>query len=329
MSDKDAYLSNDDNDSQYAGDLGITDAVDTEWSSVTPMGEAMKNAYTGVTEGEMSDIFAAGADFIANAASFEIDPLNWLISAGLTFLIDFVQPLEDLLSLFTGNAERIEGYAKTWEQLGAALSPLADATQQAAADGLVEWEGKDAEAAKARLIDFGWGIRATGREASAIAGLLTLFSKIMAAAQQIIIGIMATLIEWMIIEWAAAMAAAGPTMGASVAAAGTATAVQATNATSRAVRIVDQVVSLLSRIGALLSKILPGALKANVASSVVKFAGASPVASTAVRVGGSVLGDAANFIGPGGNVATGIWKNADADDPPAPAEIDRALDPSR
>ncbi|MFK3979033.1 hypothetical protein ACI2K4_01510 [Micromonospora sp. NPDC050397] len=326
----DAYLSNDGGDDPYAGDLGITDAVDLDPKSVLPLGEATANLYTGITEGEWSDIYAGAADLVGNAFSFAIDPLNWLISAGLTFLIDFVQPLEDLLSLFTGNAERIEAYAQKWQELGAALVPLGAATLQAANDQLIEWQGKDAEAAKARLTEFSEAIRATGGEAASIAGLLTLFSKIMAAAQQIIIGIMATLIEWMIIEWVAAMALAGPTMGGSVAAAGAATAVQATSATSRAVQVVDKVITLLNKIGALLGKILPGPLKTNVGSSVIEFSAASATLSTGIRIATSVLADWRGYSGPFVNVSTGGIKNEQAGDPQmSDSEIDEALDTNR
>lgn len=326
----DAYLSNDPGGSPYVGNLGITNAFDIDPSSVLPLGEAAKNLYTGITEHDLADVFAGAGDLIGNAVSVWADPLNWLISAGLSFLIDFFQPLEDLLSLFTGNAERIEAYAAKWMQLGQALVPLGEATLQAANDQLIEWEGRDAAAAKARLAGFSEAVKATGGECASIAGLLVLFSKIMAAAQQIIIGIIATLVEWAIVEWAAAMGLAGPTMGGSVAAASAATAVQATEATTRAVRIVDKVVTLLYKIGRLLQKILPGPLASRVADSVLKFSGASATGSTVARITGSVLGSGSNYVGPVAGVGTGIGRNQQAGDPSmSDKEIDEALDRER
>jgi hypothetical protein len=329
--DDDAYLSNNSDDgSQYAGNLGITDAIDHKWDSVVPLGEAGKNIYTGITEGEMVDLWAGASDLIGNGIAFVADPLNWLISAGLTFLIDFVQPLEDLLSLVTGNAERMEPYAEQWEQLGKALVPLAAAIRQAATDDLIEWAGQDATAAKTRLLEFADAVQATGGEAASISGLLTLFSKIMAAVQQLIIGIIATLIEWMIIEWAAAMAAAAPTMGGSVAAAGAATAVQSTVATTRAVRIIDRVVDLLVKIGRVLERALPPALRSKVGESVVQFSGASATLSTVARIGGDVMKDWRSWTGPFSNVTTGGAKNGMADGPGmSDQQIDEALDVNR
>ncbi|WP_091666105.1 hypothetical protein [Micromonospora auratinigra] len=326
--DNDAYLSNNTDDgSQYAGNLGVTNAVDLAPDSVLPMGEATKNIYTGIQSHEWSDVVSGVADFGANALAFSLDPLNWLISAGLTFLIDFVQPLEDLLSLVTGNSERMEPYAEQWQQLGAALVPLAEAVRQAANDELIEWVGRDAAAAKARLLEFADAIEATGGEAASLSGLLTLFSKLMGAAQQIIIGIIATLIEWMIVEWAVAMAAAAPTMGGSVAAAGAATGVQATVATSRAVRVIDKVVRLLLRIRELMAKVLPAPLMAKVGESVVDFRGGAAVLSTGLRIVGGVLRDPAGYAGPAVNLGTGAWKNhAAGDSRLSDAEIDTRLD---
>ncbi|MFJ8580228.1 hypothetical protein [Micromonospora sp. NPDC093277] len=328
--DDDAYLSNNSPaDGQYAGNLGITDAIDYRWDSVVPLAGSVKSLYTGISEGEMTDVWAGATDLIGNAVTFAADPLNWLITAGLSFLIDFVQPLEDLLSLVTGNAERIEPYGGQWEQLGRALVPLAAAIRQAATDDLIEWAGRDATAAKTRLLEFADAVEATGGEAASIAGLLTLFSKIMTAAQQLVIAIIATLIEWMIIEWAVAMAAAAPTFGGSVAAAGAATGVQATVATSRAVRIIDKVVSLLLKIGRLLERVLPAALQAKVASSVIDI-GSSATLSTVGKIGIGVLADWRNWVSPLSAASTGIAGAVTSDGPGmTDQQIDDALDVER
>ncbi|HEY1177365.1 MAG TPA: hypothetical protein VGF17_14510 [Phytomonospora sp.] len=267
----DAYVSNDDADSQYAGNLGITNAVDTDPVSTIPLVEAGKNTWEGITQGDMDALTAGVLDFAGNAIAFVSDPLNWLITAGLTFVIDFFQPLEDLLSLVTGNAERVEGYANKWKQAAEALPALGDAAKQAADDGLIGWKGKDATAAKARIGTFGEAIKATGEEVNAVASLLVLFSKLMSAAQQIIIGLIATLVEWMIVTWVAAMAAAVPTAGASTAAAGTASVAATATQTSRAVKIIDTVVTFLTKIGKFLNKLLPPKLRQNVLNNVTEL----------------------------------------------------------
>ncbi|MEV0650230.1 hypothetical protein AB0I28_33715 [Phytomonospora sp. NPDC050363] len=308
----DAYVSNDDADSQYAGNMGPTAAVDTDPVSTIPLVEATKNTFVeGIAKGDMDALFAGVMDFAGNAISFVADPLNWLITAGLTFLIDFFQPLEDLLSLVTGNAERVEGYANKWKQAAEALPALGDATKQAADDGLVTWKGKDAEAAKARLGTFSEAVKATAEEVNSVASLLVMFSKLMSAAQQIIIGLIATLVEWMIVTWIAAMAAAVPTAGASTAAAGVATTTTTAVQTSRAVKIIDTVVSFLAKIGNFLNKLLPPSLRQAVARNVTELQAFRAFdVKTAMQVMGNSLKGWTTYSGSGASAASGAEQAA-------------------
>lgn len=330
MTDKDAFLSNNKDDGDgYHGNLGITDAVDTKPSSVVPFWSDGEGIYKGISKGEWDEAVAGAGDILGNAVAFAMDPLNWLISAGLTFIIDFFQPLEDLLSLVTGNSERLQPYADKWKEMAAALPPLGDAIVQAATDHLVEWQGKDADAAKKKLTEFAAAVKATGGEADSISGLLSLFSAIMNAAQQIIIGILATLIEWAIITWTAAMAAAAPTFGGSVAAAGTATTVEVTVSTSRAVSTIDRVVTILNKLGGMLEKILPGALKSRVGSSVVQF-GAEATLKNLGKISLSTLTDPRGLISPIVTLGSGIYKGATSDGSDMSDEqIDDALDKNK
>ena len=256
----DAYLSNDDNSDPY------NNAFDTDVKSMIPLWGGLKGTGTGlyslVTEQDWSDLMAGLNDLGNNAYAFWGDPLNWLVSTGLTFLIDFFQPLEDLLSLITGNAERIESYAGQWKAMGDALIPLAEATRDAANNQLIEWKGLDATAAKARLNEFSDGIEATSGEAASISALLSYFSTLMAAAQGIITGILATLIEWAIISWGVALGLATVSSGSSIALA---------EVNTVAVQIIDKVIILLFKMAAMIKKLLPATLVAKVGLSVVEF----------------------------------------------------------
>lgn len=332
MTDKnDAYVSNDDADSQYAGNLGITNAVDTDPVSTIPLVEAGKNTFEGIAKGDMDALFAGVMDFAGNAIAFAADPLNWLITAGLTFVIDFFQPLEDLLSLVTGNAERVEGYANKWKQAAEALPSLGAATKQAADDGLVGWKGKDADAAKARLGVFSEAVNATAEEVNSVASLLVMFSKLMSAAQQIIIGLIATLVEWMIVTWVAAMAAAVPTAGASTAAAGTASVAATATQTSRAVKIIDTVVSFLAKIGNFLNKLLPPGLRQVVARNVTELQTFRAFdVKTALGIMGNSLKDWTTFAGSAASVASGgeqALANNGSD--MSEQDIENGLDPNK
>ncbi len=211
-------------------------------------------------DAEWDELFAIGggfADLGLNVAVYFADPLNFLISAGLTFLIDVVQPLEDLLGLVTGNPERMDGEIAKWDRVANALEPLAKEVREAAEQGLIGWEGKAAAEAKARLIEFSEGVGSVGNDVKQLMYIMSLAKTLMEVAQAFVIGLIATFVEWLVWTWTAALAAAVPTAGASTAAAGAATGVQGALASSRAAAFITRVVNILKRLRGVLYKMHP------------------------------------------------------------------------
>lgn len=206
---------------------------------------------------DLADIAGSVADLGLNVVTYVADPLNYLISAGLTFLIDVVQPLEDLLGLVTGNPERMDGEIAKWERVATALGPLSKEIRQAADEGLISWTGKTADAAKKRLHEFADGVAGLANDIKQLEMIMTIAKTLMGIAQAFIIGLIATFVEWLIFTWVPALAAAAPTFGASTAAAGAATTAQAASVTSRAVSFLDRVVMLLRRLRAVLYRMHP------------------------------------------------------------------------
>ncbi|WP_026212273.1 hypothetical protein [Longispora albida] len=206
---------------------------------------------------ELFNISGSAAAIGLNAVTYFADPLNFLITAGLTFLIDIVQPLEDLLGLVTGNPERMEGEVGKWERVGNALGPLAEEIRQAARDDLIGWEGKTADVARKRLEEFADGVAGIGNDVKQLTMIMNIAKVVMEAAQAFIIGLISTFIEWLVYTWTAALAAAVPTAGASTAAAGAATTVQASLATSRAATFITKIVNILKRLQGVLKKMHP------------------------------------------------------------------------
>jgi hypothetical protein len=207
--------------------------------------------------GELFNIAGSVGDLGINVAMYAVDPLNALLSAGLTFLIDVVQPLEDLLGLVTGNPERMEGEIGKWERVGNALAPLANEILEAAREGLVGWEGEAADAAKARLEEFAGGVAGIQGDVQQLVFILNTAKLLMDVAQAFVIGLIATFIEWLIITWIPALAAAVPTAGASTAAAGAVTTAQGAIVTTRGVTFVQRVAQILNRLRQVLLRMHP------------------------------------------------------------------------
>jgi hypothetical protein len=138
-------------------------------------------------------------------------------------------------------------------------------------------------------------------------------------------------VEWLIITWTSAIAAAPPTLGASTAAAGAATAAEGAVTTSRAVLFMQRAVQLFQRLSTLLTTVRTGMI-ARAAAEFVPVAGEAPISlwqaeKNLLTAWDTVVGSAtpigAAQHGAVTDVVTGTAPRLTDD------EQDRGLDPSR
>lgn len=184
-----------------------------------------------------------------------INPLSFLISAGLDFLISLIQPLDDLLGMVTGNGERMADEIDRWGEIKAALPPIADAIKPVPEGGLSEWSGKDGDAAREKIKDFAEAVYQLGDQIQVLQGLMRLCELIATCIRKTILALIADWITAQAIAWAAAFAAAVPTAGASTAAAmmnsirtGLSTCITAMNRYSRVANTFVEANKILSKI---------------------------------------------------------------------------------
>lgn len=204
------------------------------------------------TIGEAAGYVAEAASTISDIVS---DPIGWLIQNGLSFLFGWIEPLQDLLELVTGDPEALTAGADAFSTLGDQIEQLRGDTEKMLAEGLSTWEGEAAEAAGRKLAAFRDGMSGTAGAAGELAALLSVSSMVMQVAKDIVLGIISDFVEWLIITWIAALAAAGPTFGASTAGATGATAANASINTARGTQQVSKVRRIIDKIKELIEKI--------------------------------------------------------------------------
>ncbi|MEO6085143.1 MAG: WXG100 family type VII secretion target [Umezawaea sp.] len=269
-------------------------------------------------------------------AGLATDPLHTLLTFGLGFLVDLIKPLDDALKLVTGDAGELEKAAEAFKKISEELKSLASDFATKVDTGTQSWQGASATASRERLTEFGVGIQETGFEAESIVALLEGSKALMEAAYDVVMGLIASLIEWLVITWLAAQAAAVPTLGASEVAAAGATAVEVGVTTTRVAGIVQKVTAVLQKISRVF-KILAGKLAGPRwwRTTAGKFAGKDAMAAwnkapgwgpagrqfakDAVTAAGTSIVDSAK--GGGGKAVYDMT----TDEPPDAAEIDRKL----
>ena len=201
------------------------------------------------------DLAATAAGWGWDIIDAAINPLSFLISAGLDFLISLIQPLDDLLGMVTGNGERMAAEIDRWDGIKGALPPIGEEIAKVPEGGLSEWSGKDGDLAREKIKDFAESVFKLGDQIQVLQGLMQLSEMIATLIRKTILSQIASLITNWAINWAAALAAAGPTFGASTAAAmansirsGIATTITCLNRYSKVANTFVEASRILSRV---------------------------------------------------------------------------------
>src|SRR5699024_7804490 len=179
---------------------------------------------------DMDDVMMDGESFIDSCMDVVggiTDPVAWLVSNGLDFLVSNIQPLQDALHEVTGDGPALEQAAENFTTIGEGLQDMRTNFEQEVGESLQGWTGYAAQTAGTRLAEFSSGIGGVAGQAGQISQLLQASSKIMTTIEEFIKGLIADLVAFLIEIWVPALASSVFTLGGSTAAAASATAAKA------------------------------------------------------------------------------------------------------
>ncbi|BCJ26491.1 hypothetical protein [Actinocatenispora sera] len=208
------------------------------WADFVAGSGALANADVGA-------LVSAAADLVFNVGTFAADPEAWVLSSLVTIVIDLIQPLEDLLSYVTGNAERISDHASAWGQVQTEIGQLSTDIKHATRVDFAHWTGDAGSNARSKLGTFVGGLDDTQKEVGNVSAILTASAGIMQALQAMVVTAITELLELVINRLMIGAAAAPFTAGASEAAAATEAAVEAAVKTEQTVAEVSRIAKLL------------------------------------------------------------------------------------
>ncbi|HEY1175176.1 MAG TPA: hypothetical protein VGF17_03390 [Phytomonospora sp.] len=191
--------------------------------------------------GEITSTFYTGLGAIT-------DPVSFLSGTVVSFLIDFIQPLEDLLGLVTGNPERMDLEIAKWDRVTSALAAIAEEVGKVPGEEIAAWRGDAATIAKTRLGECAEAIAATANDVTRVRLVLQGASLLATSLQSVIKGELTKFLIAQIPKWLAALAAAGPSFGASTAAQGVLTAVEAARTYVTAIGWVQKAMAVFAKL---------------------------------------------------------------------------------
>lgn len=186
------------------------------------------------------------------------DPLEVLIGAGLSWLVGVVQPVEDQLAKVTGNVDRARWEAERWRGVADELVNLGSAVRGLGERELGSWRGSAAGLARARLAEFAAGVEGVSGEVQELRSVLIASAGMFEVARGLVLEILSTLVEWAVVTWLVAEAAAFASFGASVSFAVAQLETEAALATERATAVAVRVETAVIRIERALVELING-----------------------------------------------------------------------
>jgi RHS repeat-associated protein len=123
----------------------------TTWHSGINVLDDAAGVYEGVQSGSWIEGGIAALGTGMDLLTMAMNPVGTLISYGLNWLIEHVQPLQDALNHLAGDADQIAAYSKTWKNVGEAVSKAAQDLATTVERDTANWTGQAADTYRASL----------------------------------------------------------------------------------------------------------------------------------------------------------------------------------
>ncbi|SDE21299.1 hypothetical protein [Glycomyces harbinensis] len=145
------------------------------------------------------------------------DPVYALASAGLSIVLELVDPFNEAIEYVSGSPGDMERVEKAWGEVSGSLQSLSSDTGSAVGANLKSWQGQDADAAAGQLEALAAAIAAAANEASNVQQIVSWCRMLAEAIKALIESILAELVSWLITRGLVALATGPWSFGASIA----------------------------------------------------------------------------------------------------------------
>ncbi|GAB2657539.1 hypothetical protein GCM10027271_15190 [Saccharopolyspora gloriosae] len=134
--------------------IGIAES----WHDVTSLNDGSSWIESGLAYGGLA----------MEAVSVVVDPIGTLLSYGLSWLIEHVQPLQDALDWFAGDPQGVEAYAQQWQQVAVSINTAATGYSEAVRADTAQWTGAAGDAYRRHAAEKGEALTGAGKLAETI-----------------------------------------------------------------------------------------------------------------------------------------------------------------
>ncbi|MER7082081.1 hypothetical protein SAMN02982929_02970 [Saccharopolyspora kobensis] len=216
----------------------------SEWYTGIGIVEAVADVGAAIESGDWAQIGYAILGTGLEVLSAILDPIGTTVAWAVGWLIEYVQPLTDILDWLAGNADAVAAHAQTWRNVGDSLQTTADALQADVARDTAGWTGAAADAYRARLATTTELIRAQSEAAKGLASGTEISGMLVGTIREVVRDLIADCVG-RLVSWAIeAMTGVG-------------IAVVAVQATARIARWGARIMEVVQKLLRALSNLLP------------------------------------------------------------------------
>jgi hypothetical protein len=152
------------------------------------------------SEGWVDDVLA-GAALGLEVASTVLDPFSTLLASGLSWAMEYFEPLRQMLDELTGMPDVVASQANTWNNISGELSAIAIDLKSQLDSDLPDWDGKAATAYRVMMSHNVEGIGGLGALSAGMAAATQAAGNLVAFTRDLVRDLIADLVARVIV-WA-------------------------------------------------------------------------------------------------------------------------------
>jgi uncharacterized protein YukE len=185
----------------------------TQWYSGLGLAESINDASSGISSGSWVDSSLGVAGVTLDGLGLVLDPVGSVVSWGISWLMEHVQPLSDALDALAGDPDQIAANAKTWKNVAGAVEDAAAELRQAVMRDIAEWAGPAAEAYRFTAADKHEALTGISSAAMAIGTGVEIAGTVVSVVREIVRDLIAECISTLAVRLPMWLAEVGLTFG--------------------------------------------------------------------------------------------------------------------
>ncbi|MER5391303.1 hypothetical protein [Saccharopolyspora sp. NPDC002686] len=159
-------------DAGWGTGIGIAESI----NDISSLNEGSNWVETGLAYG------GAALEVVGMA----VDPIGTLLSYGLSWLIEHVEPLKEALDWFAGDPDGVKAYGETWANVSKAVTTAATQYNDAVKSDTAEWTGQAGDAYRQHAAEKGEALGAAAELANTISSVVTIMGEVVSFVREFV-----------------------------------------------------------------------------------------------------------------------------------------------